>query len=134
MTALDPTLWRDLLGLPFRHRGRGPDAYDCYGLVLEISKRQGIILFDTGYPEDDQAQQALIGNNLHRWKACEPGPGAVLLFRRGALAQHVGVQIDQDRFIHATEQFGQVKIDYLSRGAPSPQNLLIGAYRYAAHD
>ena len=131
---LDRALWLDLIGLPFKHRGRGPDAYDCYGLVLEIYRRQGIIIFDTGYPTDQGEQAKLIEGHLYRWKKVPQGPGVVLLFRQGALGQHVGMQIDHDRFIHATESYNQVKIDRLSVGAPVPQNLVIGAYQYAAHD
>ena len=32
----------DLVGKPFLHCGRGPDAYDCFGLVLEVLRRVGI--------------------------------------------------------------------------------------------
>ena len=131
---LDRSLWVDLIGTPFKHRGRGPDHYDCYGLVLEIYRRQGIIVFDTGYPANQQEQAKLISGHLYRWKRVEQRPGTVLLFRQGALGQHVGMQIDDDRFIHATESFGQVKLDRLTFGAPPPQNLVIGAYEYASHD
>ena len=131
---LDRSLWLDLIGLPFKHRGRGPDAYDCYGLVLEIHERQGIILFDTGYPDSQRDQARLVSGHLHRWRKIEPQSGAVLLFRQGLIGNHVGVQIDDERFIHATESFGQVRIDRLSVGAPPPRNILIGAYQYVAHD
>ena len=130
MDMLPHELWRDLIGVPFKHRGRGPKDYDCYGLVLEISRRQGIILFDTGYPDDIADHVSLIKSNMYRWERCDPQAGAVLLFRQGAMANHVGVQIDQDRFIHATEAYGQVKLDRLSRGVPPPINLLVGAYKY----
>ena len=26
----------DLLGVPYKVHGRGPDSYDCYGLVIEV--------------------------------------------------------------------------------------------------
>jgi len=31
----------DLLGKSYKAHGRGPDAYDCYGLVIEVEKRLG---------------------------------------------------------------------------------------------
>jgi murein DD-endopeptidase len=32
----------DLLGKEFEYGGRGPDTYDCYGLVIEVRKRLGL--------------------------------------------------------------------------------------------
>jgi cell wall-associated NlpC family hydrolase len=34
----------DLMDKPFKNGGRGPDEYDCYGLVREIYRRIGIEL------------------------------------------------------------------------------------------
>ena len=31
----------DLLGKPYKAHARGPEAYDCYGLVIEVEKRLG---------------------------------------------------------------------------------------------
>lgn len=28
--------WNDYIGLPYREAARGPDAYDCYGLVAAV--------------------------------------------------------------------------------------------------
>lgn len=38
----------DLLGLPFADGGRGPDSYDCWGIVREVYRRYGVTLPD--YP------------------------------------------------------------------------------------
>lgn len=32
---------QDLIGKKYLRNGRGPDAYDCYGLVIEIARRMG---------------------------------------------------------------------------------------------
>lgn len=32
---------QDLIGKKYLHNGRGPEAYDCYGLVIEIARRMG---------------------------------------------------------------------------------------------
>lgn len=32
----------DLLGKEFEYGGRGPDKYDCYGLVMEVRNRVGL--------------------------------------------------------------------------------------------
>lgn len=33
-----------LLGKPFKWFARGPDAYDCYGLMIEASRRVGLYI------------------------------------------------------------------------------------------
>lgn len=50
MTSLD-----DFVGLPYREGARGPDAYDCYGLVAAIFR-------------------GLRGIELPDWYASGPGP------------------------------------------------------------
>ncbi len=118
-------LWVDLIGLPFRRNGRGPDAYDCYGLLLELHQRQGIVLPSLVSPDTargvSDAQNAL----MPHWQACPVRPGAALLFRDEGQPRHVGVAIDDDLFIHAAEGIGQVGLDRLSRAWG---RLLIAAY------
>ena len=36
--------YNDLIGLPFQDEGRGPYGYDCYGLLVEVYRRNGVIL------------------------------------------------------------------------------------------
>lgn len=129
--ALSRDLWVDLIGKPWRHRGRGPDAYDCYGLLREIYRRQGIELPDAGYEADNASCSAALISNLPQWQRCEIIPGAGLLFRRGAAPQHVGVALDDDRFIHATEDFNQVVISRLDDPMRHYRAFLLGAFHYA---
>jgi len=42
-------MFDDLIGKPYKENGRGPDGYDCYGLVEEISHRLGIDLPSFGF-------------------------------------------------------------------------------------
>jgi len=39
-------MFDDLIGKPYKENGRGPDGYDCYGLVLTVCHRLGIDLPD----------------------------------------------------------------------------------------
>ena len=134
MNSLPDNLWSDLIGLPFKARGRGPNEYDCYGLLREIYKRRGIIVPDVlSYKdvEDPNAVNQLIVEHLTKfndWRPCSIAPGVGLLFRRGSVPAHVGVAIDSDRFIHASEDFWQVTVGRLSRGYKFQ---LVGAYDYA---
>lgn len=42
----------DLIGKPFKARGRGPDAFDCWGLAMEVYRRRGIELPEYAYGDD----------------------------------------------------------------------------------
>lgn len=125
MEPLDPVLWRDLIGKPFAHRGRGPDSYDCFGLLLEVYRRRGIIILDSSYGDTLTQRSTEIVRRLVSWRRSTIYPGVALLFREGGVAGHVGVAIDDDRFIHASERTGQVVVGFLSRGWLEP---LIGSY------
>jgi cell wall-associated NlpC family hydrolase len=120
MTDLAPRFWADLIGLPFRPLARGPEAYDCWGVFLEIFRRRGIVIPDWTYPDDEGAHADALLAGLARggWRETEVSPGVGLLFRsrQSLLPQHVGVAIDGDRFVHATVDRGQVCIERLSRG------------------
>lgn len=134
MSALDPTIWADLIGKPFRFRGRGPDHYDCYGLLLVLFRRRGIIIADFAYQDDPQANTSIFAGGIKAsWRPCEVRAGAALAFRRLKLGVgHCGVAIDSDRFIHATEDFKQVMVSRLSARSPIPYKAYLqGAYDYA---
>jgi cell wall-associated NlpC family hydrolase len=122
---LDSDLWLDLIGKPFVDGARGPDSYDCFGLLLEVFRRRGIIITDQSYSADPAERGALLLRGIVGWKPCDIYPGAGLMFRQDGIAGHVGVAIDEDRFLHAASSIGQVGIGFLSRGW---RPRLMGAY------
>lgn len=137
---LDRALWEDFVGMPFRHRGRGPSAYDCFGLVQAIYGRQGIDIPEVVYGFRPSEQVKVLGEHKavaessreYGWKPCEVKPGVVLLFRDElGGAAHVGVAIDDDRFIHASFEYDQVLVSRLSAHNGHFRKRLIGAYEYA---
>lgn len=114
--TLDPALWADLVGEPYVHNGRGENGYDCFGLLLEVYKRRGIIIPDVKYGEDRAEHARLLALRAEsQWKPCPVKPGAGLLFLEDAIPGHVGVALDEDRFIHASEAMKQVTVGRLSR-------------------
>ena len=130
MGRLDSDLWSDLVGIPYEFRGRGPNSYDCYGLVLTISNRRGIIIPDVIYSTDEAERFRLIAI-AEGWQKTDCKPGAIAVFRNhtGATA-HCGVMIDDDCFIHSSEDHGQVvlsKLSYLFG------KRLVGFYEYSRH-
>lgn len=122
-------MYADLLGMPFVPGGRGPDGYDCYGLVLEIYHRLGKPL-----PElvsDIHENEALHSGYLHVINVLtpveSPAPWSVVAFRlQGSFVTHAGVVLpDCRRFIHIRAK-ASVNIQKLS--SPLWQHRIAGFY------
>lgn len=120
-------LWVDLIGLPFKSRGRGPDEYDCFGLVMEIYRRRGIVIPDLYYGDNAEEHARLLMEGAQSWKPAPRGAGAVCLWRSwsSTAPDHVGVMINEDQYIHATAAHDQVVLSAISR---SPANLMLGTF------
>ena len=96
----------DLLGLPFADGGRGPDSYDCWGIVREVYRRYGVTLRDYPISAMDAVK---IGQQMTRdapdWAEVHnplPVPCLVVIqLACGSWANHVGVHIGNNQFIHA---------------------------------
>jgi len=98
--------YTDLLGKEFAYGGRGPDAYDCYGLVIETRKRVGRTMplhyVSTDIPE------AIHGSIEEARLSCgfrelpEPSPFCLVTFRlHPRYTTHIGMVLqDCRRFIH----------------------------------
>jgi len=101
----------DLIGKPFSDLGRGPDSYDCWGLVREAGNRLGIEIPDYG--------------DIHYWKreeikGCigqkakfdfvetkEPMVGDIVVFKEGGFGElHFGILIDDHNVLHAGPEIG----------------------------
>lgn len=111
----------DLIGIPFVDGGRGPDAYDCWGLALEVFRRSGINLPDykiscTQASRIDQT----IESERDFWQRCDevlPIPALVVLrFNEVLFCNHTGVYVGAGKFIHTREKIG-VNIDRLESPA-----------------
>lgn len=119
--------YEDLLGLPFERGARGPDEYDCYGLIIELHRRLGIELPDFESPGSvEEIAQIVDRETVERWKRVPLRTiGSVLTFRVEGIGAHVGMLIERDRFIHAVEDLG-VTTGRLNHGGFHP----IAAYVY----
>lgn len=107
--------YEDLIGVPFEYGGRGPDKFDCYGLIMELYRRSGVALPDFKSPTVQAEIATLMACNNYLWERLEePEPGAVILFRIGRFYSHVGMYLGGDSFIHAYQDSGGVTIDRLS--------------------
>lgn len=122
----------DLVGKPFESGGRGPDSYDCIGIVIEVYKRNGIILndFSIGAFCYSKAQEIIESEiKSGKWIKCEEPEylSVVIMKQHPIFTQHIGVNVDCGRFIHASIVKG-VTIDRLID--PSYKNSIKGFYKY----
>ena len=102
-----------LVGSPFADGGRGPDSFDCWGLVREVYRRYGIILpdYDIGC-YDILNVTAEMERNRPYWHEHKP-PNipvpSVVAFRVSApMVNHVGIYIGDGKFLHTREKAGAV--------------------------
>jgi len=93
----------DLLGKPYKSGGRGPDAFDCSGLVYHTYKKIGVALPVTA------EEQGRTGTEVSREMIL---PGDLVIFRIKR-DYHVGIMLNDREFVHASKSRG-VAIDDLS--------------------
>lgn len=107
----------DLLDKPFKNGGRGPDAYDCYGLGIEIFRRYGIQILDYKISCMDLSLiDATIEQEQSRWRKLEkPLEPCLIVMRCNSprYINHAGVYIGKGRFIHTTSKAG-VRVQLLN--------------------
>lgn len=127
----------DLIGKPFVRGARGPNEFDCHGLVIEVFKRYGI-----DFPDVNIAQMAVEEvtklldekidyhiNVLKDWKRIiEPDPPCLVVIKGDfKFANHLGVCIGDGKFIHSKEGSG-VCVERMA--SPIRRNNLRGFYKY----
>jgi cell wall-associated NlpC family hydrolase len=106
--------WVDLIGVPFQYGGRGPEIFDCYGLVIEMYRRRGRWLPDYRSPSDQAEIAALMGCASIGFRLrLEPTPSSIVMLRVSGLACHVGYMLDEERFLHTWERSGGVVVERL---------------------
>ena len=99
-------MFDDLLNKPYIPHGRGPDAYDCYGLVLECCRRAGTPLRDIWYEKDvvpaDKAND-YISAGLNVRRVDKPHAGCIVeMDYNGQL--HSGYMLDRQTVMHTTSR------------------------------
>ena len=106
---------RNLIGRPWIAGARGPEAYDCWGLFLEVQRTQ----FNRELPEIPvdalNIKEVLNAFSHHperqRWqKVKQPTEGDAILMRQSRYPVHIGVWLDIDGggVLHAVQHAGVV--------------------------
>jgi len=97
----------DLIGQPFERGARGPDAYDCWGLVLALRGFLGLPVppdVATGALTRDQAHVLFAADRPAGWRRVPLCHGGILL---APCAAHAGVHL-AGRVVHAQATAGVV--------------------------
>jgi cell wall-associated NlpC family hydrolase len=99
---------QDLLGIRYVKNGKLPDGLDCYSLVQEVFRREGIDLPEYDSPEESSLIHLLLTGDILKYAIPleEPEPLCVVRF---CIVQpyirHVGVVLDNcTTFIHIREK------------------------------
>ncbi len=94
----------DLLGKEFRYGARGPEAYDCYGLMIETRRRTGRFIPEE-YPSTDISEamhDSIEDAKAYYFELPGPQPFCLVTFKlHPQYTTHIGMVLsDAKRFIH----------------------------------
>lgn len=96
----------DLLSVPYKEGGRDKNGMDCYGYVLELTRRNGNPLKDINPPEQipkEQLMDAVEKTNLKEITPKEIHYGDIMqCIYEGNL--HIGFILDKKLVTHMTRQ------------------------------
>jgi hypothetical protein len=95
-----------MLGQPYRYGGAAPGGFDCSGLVVYSARQIGLLL-----PRTTQELRSVGVAVRHE----ELRAGDLVFLHLAAKELHVGIVLDDGRFIHAPSSGGVVRIDALDR-------------------
>lgn len=128
MTAISPRILDGLIGKPFKAGGRGPDAFDCVGLAVEVQRRRGLPQPPFLSDEVELHRQLAAGGALcdaQRLETAEPGCFVLLRsFEEGH--HHIGIMIDRFTMLHCRREIGVAR-EVLARSLWARR--VIGFYR-----
>jgi cell wall-associated NlpC family hydrolase len=123
----------DLIGKPFVPFGRGPDGYDCLGIIIEAGRRIGVHLpdYESLQPGDCLAISERLGATIRaEWVpvvgTALPGDVAVMCLQKWTVIDHVGMFLSNEEFIHCTKKLGVL---LTNKDHPCWAPLIQGIYR-----
>ena len=105
----------EVLGVPYSHKGRDiKTGLDCYGILIWFYNRLGYKLDDYDYPANwaKQGKNLFIKNYHLNFTQISPNEAnigdAVLFTMKKDIANHIGVLVGKETFLHAQKHTGAV--------------------------
>ena len=128
--------WQQYIGVPFEFRGRGPDTFDCWGIVRYVyrfdhPKKISLPSYAKIYMTSKDVKnipEIMFGEIDRRWKEVDtPQEYDVILLRMRGFPMHVGIVTKKGYMVHCACGMGTVheKFDSLRW-----RNKVLGFYRY----
>lgn len=93
-----------MVGVPYRWGGQGPEGFDCSGLVLYSYNNAGLVMPRTSR-EQFRATAPIRLNEIT--------PGDLVFFNTSEDASHVGIYVGEGRFVHAPASNRAVRLERL---------------------
>lgn len=125
--SLPASICADLIGKPFLDGGRGPSAYDCWGVLQAVLHRLGKT--PTDFPSNPDLLRYAIADEWQPLEAhqVQPGDGVLLRSADPRWQWHIGVIFDGCHMLHAREGVGVCieRFDSLTY-----QRRIVGFYRF----
>lgn len=101
--------FNDILGKPYKAHGRGPESFDCYGLVIEVAKRLGHTmpdlytrLADSWETDPHNINFSAEKEGLVKVDDCQFGDVIIFFDEKGRIF-HTGIYLKNDDFIHCNK-------------------------------
>lgn len=137
---------QDILQAKYELGGRGPDCYDCYGLVREMYRRCGKEIPNYYGDKDFEKIAIKVNEETNRpntkWRKITKNestrtiknafgevylrPNCIIVLRVGRFGCHVGFILNELQFIHCWEKANGAIIDRIDLW----KHNILGAYDY----
>ena len=98
---------KSMLGTPYRYGGHAPGGFDCSGLVYYSYGRAGAAIPRTSHE---------LFRSSRPVRLSEARAGDLVFFRGAGKVSHVGIYLDDGRFVHAPSTGKRVQIASLRGG------------------
>lgn len=135
LSIVKPVSQGGLLGAPYEWCGRGPNNFDCWGLIVEIRSRIGQPIIDEWsnieYSPNISHVAVSNGFNLSCWvKTEEFEPGNIIGLGKNKMLHHTGI-VTPWGIMHTVKVFGALihKVNELKLNGYN----LIQPYSYIGH-
>ena len=99
--------YSDLIGTRFKIHGRSKEeGFDCYGLAIEVLRRNGIKMVDVFYDTLDNRKEVhdIIHNIIPNQKIDKAEENCIIEIDVRGEPLHIGVYIRNGKFIHTTSR------------------------------